>query len=337
MKSSVRQFFCVTLLFLTVCSASAQVAVKLGTMLPKDTSYYTALLKMGQKWREASGGAVTLTVYPGGAQGGEADVVRKIRAGQLTAGMLSAVGLSDIDKSVTCLQYMPLVFRSWEELDYVRDRIAPKLEKLLLDKGLVTLFWGDAGWVRFFSKTPFQRPSDLKKMKIFTWTGDTYQFDLMKNMGYQPIALETNDILPSLKTGMIEVVSYPPYLAEFGQIDRAAPNMLDLNWAPMVGATVIKKEVWEKFPAQGRDAAVKSAQAAGEEIRQASRKENEASVAAMRKRGLQVQSVTTEIENEWRQFAEAVYPSIRGRMVPADMFDEVLQLLKEYRGSKGVK
>jgi TRAP-type C4-dicarboxylate transport system substrate-binding protein len=174
-------------------------------------------------------------------------------------------------------------------------------------------------------------------MKIFTWTGDTYQFDLMKNMGYQPIALETNDILPSLKTGMIEVVSYPPYLAEFGQIDRAAPNMLDLNWAPMVGATVIKKEVWEKFPAQGRDAAVKSAQAAGEEIRQASRKENEASVAAMRKRGLQVQSVTTEIENEWRQFAEAVYPSIRGRMVPADMFDEVLQLLKEYRGSKGVK
>jgi TRAP-type C4-dicarboxylate transport system substrate-binding protein len=154
MKSSVRQFFCVTLLFLTVCSASAQVAVKLGTMLPKDTSYYTALLKMGQKWREASGGAVTLTVYPGGAQGGEADVVRKIRAGQLTAGMLSAVGLSDIDKSVTCLQYMPLVFRSWEELDYVRDRIAPKLEKLLLDKGFVTLFWGDA----FFPKHPSSGP-----------------------------------------------------------------------------------------------------------------------------------------------------------------------------------
>jgi TRAP-type C4-dicarboxylate transport system substrate-binding protein len=159
----------------------------------------------------------------------------------------------------------------------------------------------------------------------------------MKDMGYQPIALETNDIIPSLKTGMIEVVTYPPYLAEFGQIDRAAPNMLDLNWAPMVGATVIKKEIWDKFPAQGRDAVVKAAQIAGEEIRQAGRKENEASVAAMRKRGLQVQSVRPEIENEWRRFVEAAYPKIRGKMVPADMFDEVLGLLKDYRSSKGVK
>ena len=57
----------------------------------------------------------------------------------------------------------------------------------------------------------------------------------------------------------------------------------------------------------------------------------------MRKRGLQVRSVTPEIESEWRQFAEAVYPSIRGKMVPADMFDEVFRILKEYRSSKGVK
>jgi TRAP-type transport system periplasmic protein len=330
-----KRFVCLLLLSLTLCSASAQVAVKLGTMAPKDTSYYQALVKMGQKWRAATGEVVTLTVYPGSAQGGEADVVKKMRAGQITAGMLTAVGLSDIDKSVTCLQYMPMVFRSWEEVDYVREKIAPRLEKLLLDKGFVTLLWGDAGWVRFFSKTAVQRPADLKRMKIFTWTGDTYQLDMMKDLGYQPIPLETNDILPNLKTGMIEVVAEPPYLAEFGQIDRAAPFMLDMNWAPMVGATVIKKDIWDKFPAQSRDAVLKAAQVAGEEIRQAGRKEDEASVAAMRKRGLQVQSITPEIEAEWRQFAETVYPKIRGKMVPADMFDEVFRLLKEFRGAKG--
>ncbi len=134
MKALVKRFACCLLLAATVGSASAQVAVKLGTMMPKDTSYYQALIRMGQKWRDATGGAVTLTVYPGSAQGGEADVVKKMRAGQITAGMLSAVGLSDIDKSVTCLQYMPVVFRSWEEVDYIRDRLAPKLEKLLFDK-----------------------------------------------------------------------------------------------------------------------------------------------------------------------------------------------------------
>ena len=334
MKPLLKNFTRFFLILLTVCSASAQINVKLGTVAPKDTSYYNALMRMGQKWRDATGGAVRLTVYAGAAQGGEADVVRKMRAGQISAGMLTAVGLSEIDKSVTCLQYMPVVFRSWEEFDYVRESLIPKLEKLLLDKGFVTLFWGDAGWIRFFAKNAFSRPADLKKMKIFAWSGDTYQIDTMKDLGYQPVSLETSDILPSLRTGLIDAVAEPPYLAEFSQIDRAAPYMLDLNWAPMVGATVIRKDIWDKFPAQGRDEVLKAARAAGEEIRQATRKENDASVVAMRKRGLQVQSITPEIELEWRQFAEAVYPKIRGKMVPADMFDEVFRLLKEYRSSR---
>jgi len=309
--------------------------VKLGTVAPKDSSYDLALKRMGEQWRNATGGAVTLRIFAGSSQGGEADVVRKMKAGQISAGMLTAVGLSDIDPSVTCLQYMPMVFRSWQEVDYVRDKLAPQLEKRLLDKGFVVLFWGDAGWVRYFSKTPIIRPADLKKMKIFAWQGDTYHVELMKEMGYQPQPLETADILPSLQSGLINVASEPPYLALAFQIDRAAPNMLELNWAPLVGATVIKKEIWDKFPPASIDAVKKAALEAGERIRQASRKENEEAVAAMRKRGLRVQAVTPEIEAEWRQVAESIYPKIRGRMVPADMFDEVMRLLKEFRAAGG--
>ena len=41
-----------------------------------------------------------------------------------------------------------------------------------------------------------------------------------------------------------------------------------------------------------------------------------------------------EIEAEWRKFAEGFYPQIRGKIVPADIFDEVLRLLQEYRKGK---
>ena len=53
---------------------------------------------------------------------------------------------------------MPMMFRSMDELDYVRDQLRPELEKRLLDKGFVTLFWGDAGWARLFSKEPVRPP-----------------------------------------------------------------------------------------------------------------------------------------------------------------------------------
>jgi hypothetical protein len=57
----------------------------------------------------------------------------------------------------------------------------------------------------------------------------------------------------------------------------------------------------------------------------------EESVAAMEKRGLKVQKITPEVEAEWRTISEKVYPQIRGKLVPADIFDETMRLLAECR------
>jgi len=38
-----------------------------------------------------------------------------------------------------------------------------------------------------------------------------------------------------------------------------------------------------------------------------------------------------EAEAEWRTLFESVYPKLRGGLVPADMFDEVRRLLRDYR------
>ena len=173
---------------------------------------------MGQKWRDASGGSVKLTIYPDGTQGGEADMVRMMRAGILTAGMFTVVGLSEIDRSVGGLSFLPLTFRSWEEYDYVVEKLSPRLEKLLLDKGFVVLFWGDAGWVRFFSKTPAVRPDDFKQFKIFTWAGNAYQVDLMKALGYHPVPRETADILPGLRTDLINAIPAPAQPGDAGPV-----------------------------------------------------------------------------------------------------------------------
>ena len=280
------------------------------------------------------GGGATLTIYPDGAQGGEADVVRKMKNGLLQAAMLTVVGLSEIDKSVSALQYMPMMFRSLEEVDYVRDKLAPTLEKRLLAKDFVVLFWGDAGWVRFFSKEPARLPADFKRMKMFTWAGDAFQADLMKAAGYQPVPLEINDIFPGLQNGMINAVAQPPFWALAGQMYKPAPYMLEVNWAPLVGAAVITRKAWDAMPAEARDTMLKAAKEAGARIKAKSRAESNESVAAMKKLGLKVQAATPEIETEWRKFAEGFYPQIRGKVVPADLFDEVVRLLQEYRKGK---
>jgi TRAP-type transport system periplasmic protein len=307
--------------------------IRMATLAPKGSSYHQILLAMAEKWRQAPGGGATLTIFTDGSMGGEADMVRRMRVGQIQAGMLTVVGLSEIDPSVSALQNMPMMFRSLEEVDYVRQKLVPLLEKRLLDKGFVVLCWGDSGWVRFFSKEAVLNPSDLKRMKVFTWSGDTHQVDLMKAGGYQPIPLETNDILPSLQTGLINAVPSTPFYALAGQFYGPAPHMLELNWAPLVGGAVVLKRTWDNIQPATRDIMAKAAVEAGEQIKAKSREESNQAVETMKKRGLRVHAVTPEIEAAWRKAAEEVYPKIRGTIVPADMFDEVRRLLQEFRSS----
>jgi TRAP-type transport system periplasmic protein len=315
--------------------AAPPAKLRLGTLVPKGSTYYRQLQTMGEKWRTITNGATSLTIYPDGSMGGEAEMVRRIRQGQLQAGLLTTVGLSQIEPAVSGLQNLPMMFHDLDDVDYVGEKLRPMLQQKIEAKGFVVLFWGDAGWVRFFTKTPVLVPDDMKKLKFFVWAGDPDQFALTRDMGMKPVSLETADILPGLKTGLIEAVPLPPFVALAAQVDTAAPHMLALNYAPLVGAAVIKKDVWDAFPEAARAEMLKAADTAGREFKAASRKEADEAVAAMQKRGLKVHQPTAEQVETWRKFLEQAYPRIRGKIVPEDIFDEVKRLLDERHAAKG--
>jgi TRAP-type C4-dicarboxylate transport system substrate-binding protein len=318
--------------FLCNCAqAQEPIKMRLGALAPRGTAWHRSLLELGEKWRAAEGAGAQFVVYAGGTQGSEADMVRRMRVGQLNAAMLTVVGLSDIDNSVAALQKMPLVFRSWEELDYVREKLRPDLDRRFLEKGFVVLAWGDAGWVRFFSKEPALHPADYRPMRIFAWAGDPAQADIMKSLGYQPVVLEVYDILPGLQTGMIGMVPSTPFWALTLQFHRHASYMLELDWAPLVGAVVITRKTWDAMSPAGREALRIAGAAMGAELRALSRRQHRESVVAMAGRGLKVQAVPPDVAAEWQRTAEELYPLIRGRLVAEDLFDEVQRLLREYR------
>jgi len=187
--------------------------------------------------------------------------------------------------------------------------------------------------VCFFSKDPATHPDDFKSMKLFVWAGDPHQMAIMRSLGYQPLGLETEQILPGLSTGMINVVPVPPFLANALQYNRYAGCMLDLRWVPIVGAAVVRRDVWEKIAPSLREELLRTAAATGKKIRARSRAEDDEAIVAMQKRGLRVQNVTPTVAEEWSALADQVYPQIRERIVPAELFDRVQSLLAEYRSA----
>lgn len=331
--------FARALAFVVLCGVvgahAADKQLRIASLVPKNSLYHRQLMDVGEAWRAAQGGTGKYLVYTDGSQGGEAEIVRRMRIGQLQGALISVVGLHDIEPGVSALQNLPLLFRSWEELDYVREKMRVTMEAKFLEKGFVVLGWGDGGWVRFFSKEPAFRPDDYKKMKFFVWGSEPEQQAIMKSLGYTPVPLETTNILPSIQTGMISVVPSTPYFALASQIFESAQNMLEINWAPIVGALVVTKKAWDEIPPAAQESVRIAAEKAAAQMRAKARQEVDEAVAAMKKRGLVVNRPSPEQMREWNDLAEKLYPRIRGTMVPAETFDEVMIHLKAYRAGKG--
>lgn len=315
-------------------ATKAEFSFSFATAAPRGSSFHQTFQNMIQKWKEASGGRVDVTLYPG-TQGGEAAIVRRMGINQLQGAMLTAGGMAQIDRAPTALQLMPMVFNDWPEVDHVRDIMRPRLEEALVQKGYHVLFWGDAGWVRWFTKKPVLRPSDIKPMKIYADTGDPAGLEIVREY-YQPVPLEPDKIFTALSTGMIEGVSMPAFLANFTQIATVTGHMLDLKYIPLTGAMVVSAKAWNRIPEDLREKLRAIGDETGTEVRKNSRAEDDAAIGVMQsKQGLKVAQATPEVVAEWRRVISGAYPAIRGKIVPAPLFDEVMSLVKAFRAKAG--
>jgi TRAP-type C4-dicarboxylate transport system substrate-binding protein len=304
--------------------------LKLGTLVPEGSAWHDILRDLAEDWKRATGGAVTLRIYPGGIAGDEPDMVRKMRVNQLQAAALSGTGLQQIAQEVAALQ-LPMMFRSDEEFLWVSERVRPRLEKILEEKNFIVLGWGDVGWVYFFTQRPVVTPEELRPLKIFSWSGDDALVEAWKRAGYHPVPLAATEIHAGLQSGVINAFAVPPVAALSYQWFGLAPHMTGLKWAPLVGALVVSTTSWRRVPEGSRASLLALSRQAGSKLQAESRRVAEKAVEVMRQHGLAVHDVPTAIAATWEENARPSWPSLVGPGRPAEMMALTSRLRDEYR------
>lgn len=322
-----------TVLMLWSSAAHAEVVIKLATLAPENTVWYRALRDMGDKWTELSGGEVTVKIYAGGVVGNETAMIRKMRVGQLHGGQITNLGLKDYDRAPQVLQ-TPTMIRSYDELDHLMTHMTPGFEEKLSAAGIVVLNWGDAGWIHLFSNTPMSVPADAKAHKVYAFEGEPEATKMFEEFGFSPVVLGATDVLPSLKTGLISAFPSTRLGALSLQWFALAKNMLDVPWAPLVGATVLTNDAWAAIPAQYHDKFKAVAREIGGTMTQEIRRQDEKAVEVMKKYGLTVVVADAAARAQWEEKGKATWGRIRGTMVPNEVFDQAQSLLTAYRAKK---
>jgi TRAP-type C4-dicarboxylate transport system substrate-binding protein len=255
---------------------------------------------------------------------------------QLQAAFLSAAGLSDLDEAFNVFA-MPFFFESDAEEQAVERKLTPLLDQRLQAKGYRLLNWGTGGWVQVFSKKPLRSLADVKAAKLFTTKGDDKWLQWYVANGFHPVALLPADIPAQLKlsTGLIDTAPNPPYLALNLQIFRDAKYMLDLHISPLTGALIMSNGAWNKISAEDRPKVIAAAQALEQRVRAEAPALDAESVKQMVSRGLQVITLDPKAAGEFRSAATQLIATMRGTMVPADVFDMAVQERDAFRKSKG--
>src|SRR3989440_1741425 len=276
------------LLLLLGTSASAQsVRIKLGTLAPQGSTWHQFMQQMATDFAKVSNGKVELKIYAGGTQGNEGEMIRKVSIGQLQGATITAIGMHEITPEPQA-EDVPFLIDSYEEYDYVHERLRGKLEEALARKNYVALHWGEVGFVYLFSTEAFRTPADFAKGKVFTWNGDPGAEAAWKAAGFHPQVLSSTDLIPSLSSGMVNIVGNAPLYAYTTHIFEKARHMLNLHWGFLTGATVVRKDTWDKVPADLRPKLLEIAEDYSKKTRADVRKQNDDAIDQMKKRGLDV-------------------------------------------------
>ena len=115
------------LCFLCTLNAPA-LTIKLGSIAPLNSSWDLVLRGVAADWARISDGEVTLKIFSGGIAGNEADMIRKMRIGQLHASAMGAMNLSEVYPGVLALG-TPMLIRTNQEMTEMIEKI---LEKIII-------------------------------------------------------------------------------------------------------------------------------------------------------------------------------------------------------------
>jgi TRAP-type transport system periplasmic protein len=259
-------------------------------------------------------------------------MVRKMAIGQLQAASISNIGMHDIMPEPQMLS-LPMFFSGEADVECTFAKMRTRIEAAFDQKGYVVLQWSRVGAMSMFCDKPFRTPAEMAaaNAKVFAWEGDPKSVEAWRAAGFRPVVLSSTDVVPSLQTGMINCITNVPLYMLTARLFEKANVMVDLPWGYIYGATLVRKDTWEKIAPDLRTRLQAITVEEGLKVDAEVRKLNVDAVAAMKKQGLQVIQVE---DAPWRTQMEKSWPVVRGGVVPAPWFDEVKAARDQCRAEK---
>jgi TRAP-type C4-dicarboxylate transport system substrate-binding protein len=305
--------------------------IKIATVAPEGSRWMQEMRAGAVEVQSRTAGRVSLKFYPGGVMGSDAQVLRKIRVGQLQGGAFTAGGLAERYGALN-LYGIPLLFRSLDEIDVVRAALDNELEAGLERAGFRTFGFIEGGFANLLSNEPIRTVEDMRRKKVWVPEGDPVSFMVMEALGLSPAVLPVTDVLTGLQTGLIDIAFASPVAALVLQWHTKVGYITELPVSYSMGIFAIEKSVFEGLSSEDQQVVRDVMGRHIEELDREARDDNRKASEVLASSGLETVAVDAADVEGWRRTIEGLYPRLREHpAIDAAMFARLLDLLAEYR------
>ncbi len=281
-----------------------------STVLSDAFPWGQAADKWAELVKERSEGRMTLKVYPN-AQLVSGDQTREfsaMRSGLIDMAVGSTINWSTQVPEVNLFS-LPFLMPDNAAVDAVTQGEAGKMVFAAIEKrGVMPLAWGENGFREISnSRGVLNQPADLKGLKVRV-VGSPLFLDTFNALGANPTQMSWTDALPALTTGAVDGQENPLAVFDVARADRAGQKHLTL-WHYMNDPLIfgVSNRVWSTLSADDQALLKQAAIDAGAWEIEKSRSELDATLAAIRERGVEVTELTPEQHETFVQATQKVY------------------------------
>jgi tripartite ATP-independent transporter DctP family solute receptor len=187
--------------------AQSKMVLKASDVHPLGYPTVESVIQMGKKLEAATGGRLSVQMFPSMQLGGEKEAIEQAQVGALQIARISVGAVGPVVDDVNVFN-MPFVFRDAKHMEAVLDgEIGDELlNKITANEktGLVALGWMNAGSRNIYnSKRPIKTIADLKGLKI-RMIGNPLFIDTMNALGGNGVAMGFDQVYSAMQTGVVD-------------------------------------------------------------------------------------------------------------------------------------
>ena len=309
---------------------------KIATSAP-DGSFWMNQMRAGAKEvKKKTQGRVKFKYYPGGVMGSEDVALKKIRIRQLHGVAVSNGTLAGFyaDSQIYTL---PMLFNTFEEVDYVREVIDKKIIDGLDKGGMISFGISEGGFAYAMSTNPIKKTIDLNNHKVWTPTNNKSAEITLKSFGITPIPLNIGDVLAGLQTNLIDTVAISPIVAIALQWHTQIKYITDVPLTYLYATLLLDKKAFNKISLEDQKIVKEIMKNVFKRIDEQNRKDNISAFIALANQGIKIISPDRDSLKAWYKNGELARESIKTRgVLSEDAYNEIHVLLNNYRNKQEI-